>query len=98
MNFRSLSSRLPSSLSESQKEILKELSLKSPTSKDGTPTEVQKVIANNIDEGAWFVCNKVWQLLENPVDESNELAIKERLADIQVIDFFRIAINSSIKP
>lgn len=40
--------------------------------------------ANDIDEGAWFVCNKAWDLLESPVNEANELQLNERLADIQV--------------
>lgn len=52
---------------------------KSPDGK----TEVQKVKANNIDEGAWYVCNKVWELLEVPIVH-DELPLKERLADIQV--------------
>lgn len=55
----------------------------SPTKSTDDKTEVQKVIASNIDEGAWYVCNKAWELLEKPV-VSDELALKERLADIQV--------------
>lgn len=75
--------------SKSQKQISEELSEKTSKlelkTKDSTPIEMRKGIANNIDEGAWFVCNKVRELLDSPVDESNELALKERLADIQVI-------------
>lgn len=54
------------------------------SSKENTPIGKHKMLANNIDEGAWFVCNKVWQLLEHPIDESNDFAQRERLADIQV--------------
>lgn len=46
--------------------------------------------ANDIDEGAWFVCNKAWDLLESPVNESNELHLNERLADIQVMLSFSL--------
>lgn len=52
--------------------------------KDGKTFAVRKAIADNIDEGAWFVCSKVWDLVENPPNESNELLLNERLAEIQV--------------
>lgn len=54
--------------------------LKSPDGK----AEVQKVMASNIDEGAWYVCNKAWELLEKPI-VNDELPLKERLADVQVM-------------
>lgn len=73
---------------EIQRKISNELTQKSSkheaSDQDDQSSEVHKVIANNIDEGAWFVCDKVWQLIENPVDDINELQLKERLADIQV--------------
>lgn len=61
----------------------------SPIKSADDKTEVKKVIASDIDEGAWYVCNKVWELLEIPT-VSDELPLKERLADIQVrkIDLF----------
>lgn len=52
--------------------------------KENKSIDVQKVIADDIDEGAWYVCNKVWNLLDCPVNESNDLSLNERLADIQV--------------
>lgn len=55
--------------------------------KESKSIDVQKVIANDIDEGAWYVCNKVWKLLESPVNGGNELHLSERLADIQVNNF-----------
>lgn len=55
----------------------------SPTKSPDGKTEVQKVMADNIDEGAWYVCNKVWELLETPI-VNDELPLKERLADVQV--------------
>lgn len=51
--------------------------------------------ANDIDEGAWFVCNKAWDLLESPVNESNELLLNERLADIQVMLSFSLPFTST---
>ncbi|XP_055309630.1 dystrophin, isoforms A/C/F/G/H-like, partial [Sitodiplosis mosellana] len=45
--------------------------------------EVSKVPANNIDEDAWYVCNKVWKLLQSSVNGSNEIHLKQRLADIK---------------
>lgn len=52
--------------------------------KENKSIDVHKVIADDIDEGAWYVCNKVWNLLDCPVNESNDLSLNERLADIQV--------------
>lgn len=67
-----------------EQKVIKESHQMSPMIKspDGK-TEVQKVMASNIDEGAWYVCNKVWELLENPI-VNDELPLKERLADVQV--------------
>lgn len=74
----------------SQRKHAKELGQKSSrhenSEKDDKSFRAQK--ANDIDEGAWFVCNKVWDLIENPVNESNELHLNERLADIQVNALF----------
>lgn len=52
--------------------------------KENKSIDVYKVIADDIDEGAWYVCNKVWNLLDCPINESNDLSLNERLADIQV--------------
>lgn len=41
--------------------------------------------ANDIDEDAWYVCNKIWNLIETPISEStNSSTLHERLHDIQV--------------
>lgn len=65
-----------------QKSIKESLQM-SPTKSSDGKIEVQKVIESNIDEGAWYVCNKVWELLGKPIVD-DELPLKERLADIQV--------------
>lgn len=65
-----------------QKSIKESLQMSLTKSSDGK-IEVQKVIESNIDEGAWYVCNKVWELLGKPIVD-DELPLKERLADIQV--------------
>lgn len=57
--------------------------------KESKSIDIQRVIADDIDEGAWYVCSKVWKLLESPVIETNELQLNERVADIQVkISFY----------
>lgn len=73
---------------------IKESYQMSPTKSIDGKAEVQKVIASDIDEGAWYVCNKAWELLEKPT-VSDELPLKERLADIQVgkIDEFQMNFN-----
>lgn len=83
--YNFVSCRTPSESQKTSKELYQTSPKLEISSKESTPVEVHKVFANNIDEGAWFVCNKVWQLIENPLDESNNLALRERLADLQVI-------------
>lgn len=82
-----------SSTDESQNKATRELAHNLTKSDalvgDKKSIEVQKVIASNIDEGAWYVCDKVWQLFDTPIVEDNELALMERLADIQVKHSFR---------
>lgn len=79
------SCRVSKSEGTPEQKIIKESQQMSPMLKspDGK-AEVQKVMASNIDEGAWYVCNKVWELLEKPI-VNDELPLKERLADVQVI-------------
>ncbi|XP_031638601.1 dystrophin, isoforms A/C/F/G/H isoform X5 [Contarinia nasturtii] len=72
-------SRLPS---EYQKKDGKDLS-QELENYESKAVDAQKIIANDIDEGAKVVCNKAWTLFDNPVDEDNELQLNERLADIQ---------------
>lgn len=80
--------RLANASIEIQRNISTELTQKplkhEALDKDVQSSEGHKVIANHIDEGAWFVCDKVWQLIGNPVADADELQLKERLADIQV--------------
>lgn len=45
---------------------------------------VSRVNADNIDENAWLVCNKVWMLLENPTNDNDDNQLNERLTNIQV--------------
>lgn len=77
-------------------ENLKVLAKFEGSDKESKSIDVQKLIANDIDEGAWYVCNKVWNLLESPVSESNELHLNERLADIQVFYFAFFIISELI--
>lgn len=74
---------LTTTAGSNEQKSIKESYQMSPTRSGDGKTEVQKVIASNIDEGAWYVCNKVWELLEKPIVD-DELPLKERLADIQV--------------
>lgn len=45
---------------------------------------VSRANADNIDENAWLVCNKVWTLLESPTNDNDDNQLNERLTDIQV--------------
>lgn len=45
---------------------------------------MSRVNADNIDENAWLVCNKIWMLLENPTNDNDDNQMNERLTDIQV--------------
>lgn len=86
--FYTLLTRLPNSSSENETKNANELNQKSPryetADKQLKTVEMHKVHANNIDDGAWAVCDKVWQLLEKPIADQNESLLNERLADIQV--------------
>lgn len=40
---------------------------------------------NNIDEDAWKLCSKAWQLIETPLeDDGDGIYLHDRLANIQV--------------
>lgn len=40
---------------------------------------------NNIDEDAWQLCSKVWELIEGSLEEDDDgIYLHERLANIQV--------------
>lgn len=52
--------------------------------KDQETNQVPKVFVNDMDENAWYVCSKVWELLESYIDERNEFQLNQRIADIQV--------------
>lgn len=69
-----------------RKQQLKENAQRSPSSLDTDDrfNEMKKVNPNNIDENAFYVCDKVWRLLEHPVNNNDETHLEERLTDIQV--------------
>lgn len=62
----------------------------SPLEKDESVDRVasvcimKKVNEDNIDEDAWYVCNKVWKILEESPNFNDEERLNERLANIQV--------------
>lgn len=77
------------SLNESEKSNSKEFvqnlpKYETPDKQSKHTIELHRVQASHIDEGAWAVCDKVWQLIEKPIIESNESLLNERLADMQV--------------
>lgn len=86
MNHISFSRHLKN-VNANQKMLLKDNVQRSST--QSTDAEkigiaVSRVNADNIDENAWLVCNKVWTLLENPTNENDDNRLNERLTDIQV--------------
>lgn len=59
----------------------------------------KKTNINNIDEDAWFVCKKVWDLIETPVQpQTDGMQLHERLAIIQVRAIFRRIVNYNTDP
>lgn len=52
---------------------------------NGNLVENKGFNANDIDEDAWYVCNKVWSLIGAPITENTSSStLHERLNDIQV--------------
>lgn len=69
-----------------QRKQTKDIDRRSPSQGlDNKPgDDLRKANANNIDENAWHICNKVWTLLESPVNDNDETLLNERLTEIQV--------------
>lgn len=61
-------------------------SLKEQTNELNESADHKKANISDIDEDAWSVCNKIWELIETPihVENTDGIFLHERLANIQV--------------
>lgn len=87
MNHIYFPSRHLKNINANQRMLLKDNVQRSPSqSLDAEKLGIaaSRVNADNIDENAWMVCNKVWTLLENPTNDNDDNQLNKRLTDIQV--------------
>lgn len=61
-------------------------SLREQTNELNESSDNKKANISDIDEDAWIVCNKIWELIETPIHAENTdgIFLHERLANIQV--------------